>query len=123
MSDPVIRTLAKVSIVTSLIAIFAAFLYIPYLIGRIGNISNELEMDMDEFKILEQNLWKDLMSAKDPSGAGVTANPMAMVRSKRQAPECRKLILWRILKLFKAIDFRMLKRESLSCWSPGSPGR
>ncbi len=66
----------------SILCILCVFLFVPILFTKIGGIRDQLRLDRDEFKILEQEIWDEVMNIRQK------VNPRPRVA--RQAAVCRK---------------------------------
>ncbi len=58
------RVAAYVATGLSVMSLIFCLLYIPILINKIANIHDELQMDMDEFKILEAEAWSQIIGER-----------------------------------------------------------
>ncbi len=70
----------------SILSILLCFLFVPILWTKMNSIESQLRLDMDEFKVLEDEVWQDWMQARRD-------NPdLSSRRMSRQAPYglCRK---------------------------------
>jgi hypothetical protein len=61
----------------SLVAIFACLYYVPVLWCKLNDIRTSLDLKMDEFKVLEQDIWSEMMQ---------TRINVPKPRKERQAP-------------------------------------
>ncbi|KAK0399816.1 hypothetical protein QR680_003228 [Steinernema hermaphroditum] len=72
--------ISRISSIASVCAIVACLLYVPYMLHKMEAIRNRLTVKMDKFKIMEEEVWSQMMRARE----GV---PRA--RKERQAyPQC-----------------------------------
>lgn len=74
------RTAAYCAVGTSLLAVAICFTYLPLLLSKIGDIHAQLEQDMGHFKMMEEDIWKEMV--RGPAGA-----PRVKPRKTRQAEE------------------------------------
>ena len=68
------------AIALSILSLLSCFLFVPLLVGKISSIQTFLETDSDEFKILSNEIWANIQSAK----GGAVYRP----RKVRQAAIC-----------------------------------
>ncbi|KAK0396758.1 hypothetical protein QR680_001840 [Steinernema hermaphroditum] len=68
------RTAGYIAVVTSIGALFATLLYIPSLVVKINDINEKLKVDSDQFRLLADEAWSELLKARSSNG-----------RSRRQA--------------------------------------
>ena len=48
----------------SLFSILSCFVYVPYMCSKLGDIRTSLDLKMDEFKVLESDVWSEIMQAR-----------------------------------------------------------
>jgi hypothetical protein len=48
----------------SLFSILSCFVHVPYMVNKLGNIRTSLDLKMDEFKVLESDVWSEIMQAR-----------------------------------------------------------
>uniref|UniRef100_A0A915EQF6 Nematode cuticle collagen N-terminal domain-containing protein n=1 Tax=Ditylenchus dipsaci TaxID=166011 RepID=A0A915EQF6_9BILA len=72
------RCAGLLAIGTSILALVSVFFYIPALVVKIGVINDQLKVDTDEFRVMADEAWSELINIK-----GVIA-PAAVFRSRRQ---------------------------------------
>lgn len=51
----------------SILSIGCCILFVPYLYNRVNSIRSELQLEMDEFNVLGENVWSSLMHASPRS--------------------------------------------------------
>ncbi|CAD6189299.1 unnamed protein product [Caenorhabditis auriculariae] len=71
------------SIAICTFCISATVFYIPYFLSRIDNIRNTLAVDMDEFNVMQQEVWGDILSIR-----GDTPNIKRRVVKRQTQEEC-----------------------------------
>uniref|UniRef100_A0AC35TX15 Col_cuticle_N domain-containing protein n=1 Tax=Rhabditophanes sp. KR3021 TaxID=114890 RepID=A0AC35TX15_9BILA len=83
-SDGGARAAGYTAIVTAIFAISISFFYLPHLVTKINRIQSKSVADLDEFKVLEQQLWAELMVVRDEPES-------VKARVSRQAanPQCQ----------------------------------
>lgn len=78
MSTSNARMAAYFAVGSSVLAVVICFTYLPLLLSKIGDIHYQLEQDMGHFKMMEENIWKEMV--RGPGGA-----PRVKTRKTRQA--------------------------------------
>lgn len=74
------RTAAYCAVAFSLTAVVICFTYLPLLMNKISAIHQSLEQDMSHFKMMEEDIWKEMV--RGPGGA-----PRVKTRKARQTAD------------------------------------
>uniref|UniRef100_A0A1I7Z2Y2 Col_cuticle_N domain-containing protein n=1 Tax=Steinernema glaseri TaxID=37863 RepID=A0A1I7Z2Y2_9BILA len=114
------RTAGYIAVAASIGALFATLLYIPSLVVKINDINEQLKVDSDQFRLLAEEAWSELLKARTPNG-----------RSRRQAYGEALPKVYPLHKGYQKPDSFVTSAPTCSCNAhntcppgpPGAPGK
>uniref|UniRef100_A0A7E4W4C0 Col_cuticle_N domain-containing protein n=1 Tax=Panagrellus redivivus TaxID=6233 RepID=A0A7E4W4C0_PANRE len=85
------RVAGHVAVVASLGALLGVCIYIPALVVKISSINDKLKVDVDEFRIIADDAWHELISLRNTypqrdrrqTYASVSANPIRLLEGSQ----------------------------------------